>query len=153
MRAQARSEVRRSRSSRGRQRSAVSTAGRSLLAATGQPAKHEPFFPMPDGFRHVAPTILDALEAAIDPTVSAVLIEPVQGEAVSTRPRSSTRVSAGCATSERGMLMIADEIQTGFVTAPAVGSASGSTLNQKARFSFHQLAIFIYNSFRFYCVS
>jgi acetylornithine/succinyldiaminopimelate/putrescine aminotransferase len=29
--------------------------GRTLaaLAATGQPAKHEPFFPMPDGFRHV----------------------------------------------------------------------------------------------------
>ncbi|MFP5488539.1 MAG: aspartate aminotransferase family protein, partial [Acidimicrobiia bacterium] len=30
--------------------------GRTLatLAATGQPAKHEPFAPMPEGFRHVA---------------------------------------------------------------------------------------------------
>ena len=56
--------------------------GRTLaaLAATGQPAKHEPFFPMPDGFRHVAYNDIDALEAAIDPTVAAVLLEPVQGE-------------------------------------------------------------------------
>ena len=44
--------------------------GRTLaaLAATGQPAKHEPFFPMPDGFRHVVYNDIDALEAAIDPT-------------------------------------------------------------------------------------
>ena len=56
--------------------------GRTLatLAATGQPAKHEPFHPMPEGFRHVAFGDLDALEASIDPTVAAVLIETVQGE-------------------------------------------------------------------------
>ena len=37
--------------------------GRTLatLAATGQPAKHEPFAPMPEGFRHVAWGDLDAL--------------------------------------------------------------------------------------------
>ena len=36
--------------------------GRTLatLAATGQPAKHEPFAPMPEGFRHVAWGDLDA---------------------------------------------------------------------------------------------
>ena len=49
-------------------------------AATGQPAKHEPFQPLPEGFRHVAWDDLDALEAALDPTVAAVLLEPVQGE-------------------------------------------------------------------------
>ena len=56
--------------------------GRTLatLHATGQPAKHEAFQPLPEGFRHVAWNDLDALEAAIDPTVAAVLLEPVQGE-------------------------------------------------------------------------
>jgi acetylornithine/succinyldiaminopimelate/putrescine aminotransferase len=56
--------------------------GRTLatLHATGQPAKHEAFQPLPEGFRHVAWDDLDALEAAIDPTVAAVLLEPVQGE-------------------------------------------------------------------------
>src|SRR6266540_2324014 len=56
--------------------------GRTLaaLAATGQPTKHEPFQPMPEGFRHVVYNDLDALEAAIDPSVAAVLLEPVLGE-------------------------------------------------------------------------
>ena len=56
--------------------------GRTLatLHATGQPAKHEAFQPLPEGFRHVAWNDLDALEAALDPSVAAVLLEPVQGE-------------------------------------------------------------------------
>ena len=56
--------------------------GRTLatLAATGQPAKHEPFFPMPDGFRHVAFGDLDALARRRSTSVAAVLIETVQGE-------------------------------------------------------------------------
>ena len=56
--------------------------GRTLatLAATGQPAKHEPFQPMPDGFRNVAWNDIDGGSAAVDPDVAAVLIEPIQGE-------------------------------------------------------------------------
>ena len=56
--------------------------GRTLatLAATGQPTKHEPFAPMPEGFRHVAWGDLDAMRAAVDGSVAAVLIEPIQGE-------------------------------------------------------------------------
>ena len=56
--------------------------GRTLatLAATGQPAKHEPFAPMPEGFKHVAWGDLEAVRAAVDGTVAAVLIEPLQGE-------------------------------------------------------------------------
>ena len=56
--------------------------GRTLaaLAATGQPAKHEPFQPMPEGFRHVAWGDVDAVAAAVDGTVAAVLVEPMQGE-------------------------------------------------------------------------
>ena len=77
--------------------------GRTLatLHATGQPQKHEPFQPLPEGFRHVAWDDLDALEAAIDPSVAAVLLEPVQGEG-GRQPgddASTSRPSARCATS------------------------------------------------------
>ena len=43
--------------------------GRTLatLHATGQPPKHEPFQPLPEGFRHVAWDDLDALERAHRP--------------------------------------------------------------------------------------
>ena len=57
--------------------------GRTLatLHATGQPEKHEPFQPLPDGFRHVAWSDAAALEkAASSDDVAAVILEPVQGE-------------------------------------------------------------------------
>ena len=105
----------------GRGRHAVVSAfgsfhGRTLaaLAATGQPAKHEPFFPMPDGFRHVAYNDIEALEAAIDPSVAAVLLEPVQGEGgvLPAEDQYMRDVRALC--DERGLLMMVDEIQTGY---------------------------------------
>jgi acetylornithine/N-succinyldiaminopimelate aminotransferase len=90
--------------------------GRTLaaLAATGQPAKHEPFWPMPDGFRHVAMNDLEALTASIDNTVSAVLIEPVQGEGgvIPSTVEYFQGVRQLC--DERGLLMIVDEVQTGW---------------------------------------
>jgi len=90
--------------------------GRTLaaLAATGQPAKHEPFFPMPDGFRHVAFGDLDELERSLDPSVAAVLIETVQGEGgvVPADPEYLRGLRRIC--DERGMLLMVDEVQTGF---------------------------------------
>jgi predicted acetylornithine/succinylornithine family transaminase len=90
--------------------------GRTLatLAATGQPAKHEPFAPMPEGFRHVAWGDLDALGASVDGSVAAVLIEPLQGEGgVITAPEGYLRgVREIC--DAVGALMMVDEIQTGF---------------------------------------
>ncbi|MDA8032953.1 MAG: acetylornithine/succinylornithine family transaminase [Actinomycetota bacterium] len=90
--------------------------GRTLatLAATGQPSKHEPFAPMPDGFRHVEYGSMAALEAAADPTqVSAVLVEVIQGEAGVVVPPEGwlTKVRALC--DERGLLLVVDEVQTG----------------------------------------
>ena len=90
--------------------------GRTLatLAATGQPAKHEPFFPMPDGFRHVPFGDLDALAATLDPSVSAILIEPVQGEGGVNPATKEYFQGIRRLCDERGMLMMVDEIQTGF---------------------------------------
>jgi predicted acetylornithine/succinylornithine family transaminase len=89
--------------------------GRTLatLHATGQPAKHEAFQPLPEGFRHVAWNDLEALEAAIDPTVAAVLLEPVQGEG-GVNP-ATTEYFAGVRRlcTERGLLFMVDEVQTG----------------------------------------
>ncbi len=90
--------------------------GRTLatLAATGQPAKHEPFAPMPDGFKHVAWGDLDAMRAAVDASVAAVIIEPIQGEGgVNPAPAGYLQgIRDLC--DEVGALMIVDEIQTGF---------------------------------------
>ena len=89
--------------------------GRTLttLAATGQPQKQETFQPLPEGFRQVAFDDLDALAAAMDDRVAAVLLEPVQGEG-GVNPASSEYlhgVRELC--DEREALLIVDEVQTG----------------------------------------
>lgn len=89
--------------------------GRTLatLHATGQPAKHEAFQPLPEGFRHVAWDDVDALVRALDPTVAAVLLEVVQGEG-GVNPASAGYLHAvQQACQERGILFMLDEIQTG----------------------------------------
>ena len=90
--------------------------GRTLgaLALTGQPAKHEAFQPMPEGFRYCEFGDITSLEAQIDPTVAAVILEPIQGEGgvVPADPAYLRAVRALC--DERGLLLIMDEVQTGF---------------------------------------
>jgi len=89
--------------------------GRTLatLHATGQPEKHEAFQPMPEGFRHVAWADLDALEGAIDPTVAAVLLEPVQGEGGVNMADAAYFQGVRRLCDERGLLLMFDEVQTG----------------------------------------
>ncbi|MFP3906747.1 MAG: acetylornithine transaminase [Acidimicrobiales bacterium] len=89
--------------------------GRTLatLAATGQPGKWEAFQPLPEGFRHVAWHDLEVVEAAIDDTVAAVLIESVQGEG-GVNPASAEYLRGlRQLCDERGVLLIVDEVQTG----------------------------------------
>ena len=90
--------------------------GRTLatLHATGQPAKHEVFWPLPEGFRHVAWCDPDALEAALDPSVSAVLLEPVQGEGGVNPATAEYFGAVRRICDERGLLFMVDEVQTGF---------------------------------------
>jgi acetylornithine/N-succinyldiaminopimelate aminotransferase len=89
--------------------------GRTLatLHATGQPEKHEPFQPLPEGFRHVAWRDPGALERALTPEVAAVILEAVQGEG-GVWPAGEEyfkKVREFC--SERGALFIVDEVQAG----------------------------------------
>lgn len=89
--------------------------GRTLatLHATGQPAKHEPFQPLPEGFRHVAWRDTEALASAIDPSVAAVLLEPVQGEGGVNPAGAEYFAEVRKLCDERGVLFVVDEVQTG----------------------------------------
>lgn len=89
--------------------------GRTLatLHATGQPQKHEPFQPLPEGFRHVAWSDVDALAAALAPDVTAVLLEPVQGEGGVHVPDPGYLAAVRRLCDERGALLVLDEVQTG----------------------------------------
>lgn len=89
--------------------------GRTLatLHATGQPAKHEPFAPLPEGFLHVAWDDLDALDEVLDDTVAAVLLEPLQGEGGvnDASPGYFAGVRERC--DDAGALLMLDEVQAG----------------------------------------
>ena len=90
--------------------------GRTLaaLAATGQPEKHEPFAPMPEGFRHVVFNDIASLESALDETVAAVLLETIQGEGGVVPASVEYLQAARKMCTDRGILLMIDEVQTGF---------------------------------------
>jgi predicted acetylornithine/succinylornithine family transaminase len=85
----------------------------TTLAATGQPQKQETFQPLPSGFRLVPYADADALVAALDERVCAVLVEAVQGEGgVNPSPPGYLEaVRSWC--DEREALLMIDEVQTG----------------------------------------
>ena len=90
--------------------------GRTLaaLAATGQPEKHEPFAPMPEGFRHVVFNDIASLESALAETVAAVLLETIQGEGGVVPASVEYLQAARKMCTDRGILLMIDEVQTGF---------------------------------------
>jgi acetylornithine/N-succinyldiaminopimelate aminotransferase len=91
--------------------------GRTLatLSATGQPEKQRAFVPMPDGFDHVPYDDLEAMDAACDPTrIAAVLVEPIMGEAGVVVPSSDYLVGLRQLCTDRNILLMVDEVQTGF---------------------------------------
>ena len=89
--------------------------GRTLatLAATGQPQKWDTFQPLPEGFRHVIWDDLEELEKSLDDTVSAVLLEPVQGEGGVNPATVEYFQGVRRLCDERGILFMVDEVQTG----------------------------------------
>lgn len=89
--------------------------GRTMgaLAMTGQPAKREPFEPMPAGVTFVPYGDADALDAAVTDQTAAVILEPILGEAGVVVPPVDFLAHARRITAERGALLILDEVQTG----------------------------------------
>ncbi|MET7377414.1 ornithine--oxo-acid transaminase [Streptomyces sp. NPDC005526] len=71
------------------------------------------FGPFTPGFRVVPYDDLAALEAAIDETTAAVLIEPIQGEAGVIVPRDGYLAGVRELTRRKNCLFLADEIQSG----------------------------------------
>ncbi|WP_371101252.1 ornithine--oxo-acid transaminase [Streptomyces sp. PU_AKi4] len=71
------------------------------------------FGPFTPGFRVVPYNDLAALEAAVDETTAAVLIEPVQGEAGVIVPDDGYLTGVRELTRRAGCLFVADEIQSG----------------------------------------
>ncbi len=89
--------------------------GRTMgaLALTHKPGYREPFEPLPGVVRHVPFGDLPALRAAVDDSVAAVVLEPVQGEAgVRPAPEGYLPAARGLC-SAAGALLVLDEVQTG----------------------------------------
>ena len=89
--------------------------GRTMatLSATGQDKIKKGFYPLLEGFAHVPFNDIEALKSALDDTVCAVMMEPVQGEGgvIPADPKYLKAVRQLC--TETGTLLIFDEIQTG----------------------------------------
>jgi acetylornithine/N-succinyldiaminopimelate aminotransferase len=89
--------------------------GRTLatLAATGQDKFHEHFGPYPEGFAYVEPEDANALDAALGRGTCALMLEPIQGES-GVMPLSEGYLrQAARLCAERGILLVADEVQCG----------------------------------------
>ena len=90
--------------------------GRTMgaVSATYTPKYREPFMPLIPGFTYVPFNNIDKLDAAVDNDTAAVMFELVQGEGGVNPAQAEFVAAARRLCSERGALLIVDEIQTGF---------------------------------------
>ena len=103
--------------------------GRTLgaLSLTHKEKYRAPFAPLPGNVTWIPAGDIDALRAAVDETVSAVFIEPIQGEAGVKMLSAQYLQDARDITREAGALLVFDEVQTGmgrtgsfFASAPVI---------------------------------
>jgi acetylornithine/N-succinyldiaminopimelate aminotransferase len=89
--------------------------GRTLatVTATAQQRFHVGFAPLPEGFRYVPYNDLPALKAAVTEKTCGILVEPIQGESGVVIPAPGYLQGIRRICDEKGLLMIADEVQTG----------------------------------------
>ncbi|KPI08734.1 ornithine aminotransferase [Actinobacteria bacterium OK074] len=85
----------------------------TIVSFSTDPEARAGFGPFTPGFRVVPYNDLAALEAAVDGTTAAVLIEPVQGEAGVIIPDDGYLAGVRELTRRAGCLFVADEIQSG----------------------------------------
>ncbi len=89
--------------------------GRTMgaLALTSKAAYREPFEPLPGEVTFVPFDDVAALAAAMDDTVAAVVLEPIQGEAGVVVPSAGYLAAAQGIARDHGALLWLDEVQTG----------------------------------------
>lgn len=89
--------------------------GRTMgaLALTSKQAYREPFEPLPGDVVFVEYGDIAALEAAVDDTTAAIIVEPIQGEAGVIVPPRGYLPAAQRIAHEHGALLWLDEIQSG----------------------------------------
>ena len=89
--------------------------GRTLatVAATGQDKFKQGYDPIPEGFKSVAYGDIDALKDAIDKSVGAVMLEPIQGESGINAPPPGFLHKVRALCDKHGLIMALDEVQTG----------------------------------------
>ncbi len=85
----------------------------TIISFSTDPAARDDFGPYTPGFRIVPYGDLEALRAAVDDTTVAVLLEPIQGEAGVIVPPVGYLAGVRSLCSERRVLFLADEIQSG----------------------------------------
>ena len=85
----------------------------TIVSFSDDPDAHDDFGPYTPGFRMVPYGDAAAIEAAIDENTVAVLVEPIQGESGILVPPADFLPSVRAVCTERNVLMIADEIQSG----------------------------------------
>jgi len=89
--------------------------GRTMgaLALTGQPAKADPFRPLPGQVTHVPYGDVEALAGAVTDATAMVILEPIQGENGVVVPPPGYLAAAREITRTHGALLVLDEVQTG----------------------------------------
>jgi acetylornithine/N-succinyldiaminopimelate aminotransferase len=89
--------------------------GRTMgaLALTGQPAKVDPFRPLPGEVTHVPYGDTGALRSAVTPETAMVILEPIQGENGVVVPPPGYLAAAREICTAAGALLVLDEVQTG----------------------------------------
>ena len=89
--------------------------GRTMgsLALTAQPAKQDPFRPLPGEVVAVPFGDADAVAAAVDDDTAAVFLEPIQGEGGVIPAPAGYLSAARAICDERAALLVLDEVQTG----------------------------------------
>ena len=90
--------------------------GRTMasLSATAQKKNHAGFKPLLPGFKYVPFNDITALKKALTKKTCAVLIEPIQGEGGVNPAQKTYLKTLRRICNEKGILLIFDEIQTGF---------------------------------------
>jgi acetylornithine/LysW-gamma-L-lysine aminotransferase len=86
------------------------------LSATSDAKYRDPFMPMLEGVRHVPFDNLPAMAEAMDDSIAAIIIEPIQGEGGIRVPADGYLKGIRELCTENDALLICDEIQTGFRT-------------------------------------